>query len=68
MVEKTYGKVTKNLNGFNIRSQINNGKHTGKFGIYAGKNLIQEVNSTKEGLEIISGENFVTNWRRNKKF
>lgn len=64
--EKTFGAVTGSLNGFTVRSQINNKKNTGKFGIYAGKRLVQEAPSTKEALEIISQTDFVYNWRVKK--
>lgn len=64
--DKTFGKVTGSLNGFTVRMQINNKKNTGKFGIYAGKRLVQEAASTKEALEIISQPDFVSEWRRKK--
>ena len=64
--EKTFGTVTGSLNGFTIRMQINNKKNTGKFGIYAGKRLVQEASSTKEALEIINQPDFVYNWRVKK--
>jgi len=65
--EKTFGKVTGNSLGFTVRMQINNKKNTGKFGIYAGKKLVQEVNSTKEGLEMINNPDFVNKWRKQKE-
>jgi len=65
---KPFGKVTGSLDGFTVRMQINNNKrtHTGKFGIYAGKTLVEEVTSTKEGLEKITPE-FIENWRKKKQ-
>ena len=66
--EKTFGAITGSLNGFTVRMQVKSKKnHSGKFGIYAGKNLIQEVSSTKEAIEMISEPNFVDDWRRKKK-
>ena len=64
--EQIFGTVTGKSKGFNIRMQVKNKKHNGKFGIYAGKKLVQEVNSTSEALKIISTDEFTNNWKRNK--
>lgn len=64
--DRSFGKVTANLNGFNIRMQVENKRNTGKFGIYAGKRLVQEVNSTEEAIQTICQPDFVDNWRKKK--
>jgi len=64
--ENKLGTVTGESKGFTIRQQLKNNKHTGKFEICAGKKIVQEINSTKEGLELIENQEFVTNWRKKK--
>lgn len=64
--DQPFGAVIENSKGFNVRMQVKNKKHTGKFGIYAGKRLVQEADSIKEAIELISTDEFTKNWKRNK--
>lgn len=44
--QKTYGKSVAKIDGYNIRIMFKDGKNpSGKFGIFAGKNKMQEAPS-----------------------
>lgn len=52
---KTYGKPVKKYMGYNIRILLKEGNNpSGKYGIFAGKKMLKEVNSVSEGIEEIN--------------
>lgn len=49
--QKTYGKPVKQHQGYNIRTLLKDGKNpSGKFGIFAGKKMLQEVPNVEAGV------------------
>ena len=47
------GKVTLNHKGYNVRVMVVGGKYSGKYGIYAGKNKIDEVTGKQNAIPAI---------------
>lgn len=58
--QKTYGKSIAKIQGYNIRIMFKDGKNpSGKFGIFAGKTMLQEspsIDAAKAEINKLSGK------------
>lgn len=53
--QRTYGKSVQKVQGYNIRILLKDGKNpSGKFGIFAGKKMLQEVKNVEDGIQQIT--------------